>query len=136
MEKATCTAVKAAIAAMDFSAIEAEFGVEITLGARGTFDPADTGSATFKLIVLPVIDGKTITKEETDFRTMAHLYGFQPDDFGRTFSQQGKVFQITGLKPGSPKYPVLAKNLGDGRNYKFPPETVTALLALGLPKGI
>lgn len=60
-------------------------------------------------------------------------YSLSPDDFGKTFKSLSKTqananFEIVGCKPKSHKYPILAKNLSDGKTYKFPVSRVRAAL--------
>lgn len=68
-------------------------------------------------------DGE-LTVAAQDFVNLARSYGFQPEDLGREFSSNGKRFKITGMKPGSSKYPVLGNCVLTGRGYKFPVDRV------------
>ena len=46
--------------------------------------------------------------------------------FGDTFTSRGDSYKVTGLKPRSSKYPVIAENVVTGQSYKFPVETVNS----------
>ena len=79
---------------------------------------------TFKLEGrLPGTDGVFVPKEHQDFKVGAWTLGLEPEDLGRKFEFQGKVFTIDGLKPRSTKYPILGKN-AKGKRYKFRPQDV------------
>ena len=67
-------------------------------------------------------DGSTVTKEELDWKANASLFGLDVDLLGKTVKIQGKDYEIVGLKPRSRKYPVLGKDLSNGKTYKFPAE--------------
>lgn len=59
-------------------------------------------------------------------------YGFKEEDLGKTFSSNGSVYRLTGIKPSNRKYPILARKLnaraGANADYKFPPEMVLRVL--------
>lgn len=78
-------------------------------------------------------DGEALTPAREDFERLAFMYdGLKPEDFGRVFYNRGQAFTICGLKPRSPKYPILAKNEA-GQTYKFPADLVVrALLREGV----
>jgi hypothetical protein len=71
-------------------------------------------------------DGNVLSAVAKDFVKMASLYGLSSDDLGREFKSGGDTFRVTGLKPRSRKYPILAENVKTGKTYKFPLETVKA----------
>jgi hypothetical protein len=99
---------------------EAE-GISIDLGsARFSSD-----NATFKLVLSTVnTDGTVNTKEGEDFKFYApNRYGLKAEALDATFTRQGEQWTITGCKPRSTKYPILAKNR-NGKTYKFAPEDV------------
>ena len=62
-------------------------------------------------------DGVAVTKEAHDFKLMAHLYGLEPSDLGKSFKVRGREFTIKGLKPRSTKRPILVES--DGSMYKM-----------------
>lgn len=63
--------------------------------------------------------GVVLSKEATDFKRMAKLYGLEPEDLGRTFKWGGKEFTITGLAARAARFPILGKD-ALGRTFKFP----------------
>lgn len=66
---------------------------------------------------------------EADFKRYAHLYGLQPDDFGKTFElDNGSRYTITGISPNRPKFPVNGAR-SDGKLFKFGEATVKRALA-------
>lgn len=56
---------------------------------------------------------------EEEFRQFAGAYGLSPDDFGRRLTISGRTYEICGVSPRSPKYPILAKRVGTDSTYKF-----------------
>lgn len=75
---------------------------------------------TFKLEGAVITANGTILKKESeDFKRNAILYGLKPEDLGRRFQDNGRAFEITGLKPKASRYPILAKNLSTGQTFKF-----------------
>lgn len=57
------------------------------------------------------------------------MFGFSKTDFGREFTTRlGKTYRITGIKPGRPKYPILATDVVSGVPYKFDVFTVKMFL--------
>jgi hypothetical protein len=71
-------------------------------------------------------DGNILTAEAKDFQKYAVMFGLKPEDLGREFVSRGETFRITGLKPKSPKFPVLAENVRSGKSFKFPEAVVLA----------
>ena len=74
--------------------------------------------------------GTTVTKEVAAFKSLATLYGFKPEDLGRTFTVRGKSYILTGIDRKSYKFPILVSC--NGKMFKFPLDTVQ--LALGIPR--
>lgn len=74
-------------------------------------------------------DGKVQNKEAEAFRLNAFMYGLKPEHLNQTFtSWNGEEFEIIGLATRSTKYPILAKNLDNGKTFKFPAEQVKTLI--------
>lgn len=103
-----------------------QFGISIRTGS---------GSYTDKTFTLKVematvdVDGNVQTKEAESFKLNAFMYGLKPEHLNQTFkSWQGETFEIIGLTPRSHKHPILAKNVDDGKTYKFSAEHVKTLL--------
>lgn len=85
--------------------------------------------ASFKLEVATVgQNGQVNSREAEAFKREAHFFGLQPTDLGRSFRSGGHTYKITGLKPNSPRFPVLATRM-DGKGFKFPSDSVKAFLA-------
>lgn len=56
--------------------------------------------------------------EEQDYLARYAAYGLPANSLHRKFTVNGKVFEITGLKPSRKKYPVTGKS-ASGRTFKF-----------------
>lgn len=100
--------------------VEEEFEVDIEFG-NGRFS---SGSFGFKIdINTRDENGEKQNAKEKEFKLYAKSFGLEPDDFGKTFNDRGKLYTIVGIKPRSYKVPVLAKNL-KGKVYKFPADVI------------
>ena len=49
-------------------------------------------------------------------------------EIGAQFRNDKGVYQIVGLKPRNRKYPVIAKRLSDGKQFKFSPYSVSVYM--------
>jgi hypothetical protein len=70
-----------------------------------------------------------VDKGKADFEQYAAAFGLEPSDHGKTFAAQGRTFEITGLKLGASKRPVLVREVGpSGRPFVFPIDAVKRAL--------
>jgi hypothetical protein len=94
-------------------------GVSLKVG-KGKYSNGSFGSLVIDIATISD-SGVVETVEARDFRMMANLYGFEPDDLGRTFRHpvSRDLYTITGLRPRAGKRPILATS-ADGRVYVFP----------------
>lgn len=93
-------------------------GVAIKRG-NGTY--ADD-YATLKLDMSVVQeDGTPLTKEAADFKRYATIYGFQAEDLGRTFTQNGKKWIIRGWKPAA-RLSLVCEEAFTHKMYKLNPD--------------
>ena len=67
-------------------------------------------------------NGEIVSKEALDYERYRDMY--ELPELGTTFQNRGQTYTITGLKPRSHKYPVLAER-ADGKTFKFPRSAVT-----------
>lgn len=101
-------------------AVADRYGVQIKLG-NSRFSNTN---CTTKIDISTVNEGGTaMTKEATDFNRFASSFGITKK-LGDTFDFRHDSYEITGLKPRSSKYPVLAKNLSSGKTFKFPASVI------------
>ena len=77
---------------------------------------------------IPLSDGTIFEPRRAIFEVLAADYGLSPTDFGREFRANGETFQITGLNPRRPRYPIDAERLPDRRQFKFTAENVVVYL--------
>lgn len=86
-------------------------------------------SCKFKMEVLDNLsDGKGVDFMELAFKAGCHLFGLTPEDYGKSFHTNGQTFTISGLKPKSRKYPIIATCTGNGKHYKFQASRVVGKL--------
>lgn len=108
------------------SVIAEKYGISIEYGG-GEF--TETNATVHLKLSVKDRYGKVITREHSDFERYATAFGLLPGDFGRSYELNGEEWAISGLKPGNPKYPVLATKHFDGKTYKFPADVVKLALA-------
>jgi len=96
------------------------YGVQIKVG-NSRFSNTN---CTTKIDISTVNEGGTVmTKEATDYNRYASSFGLTKK-LGDTFEFRYDTYEIVGLKPRSSKYPVLAKNLSNGKTFKFPTNVI------------
>jgi hypothetical protein len=107
IDQAACAVIEeAALKAVTETA--AAMGLTVTAPGGGRFD---VGS--FKMsLQFTVAGGDRIT-----FERHAASLGLDPSDYGREWTEQGRAFKVTGVAPGSRRYPILATI--DGRPMKL-----------------
>ena len=120
-DKAICKAVGADIEKA-LNSVAVKYGINIKRG-NGKFSG---NTLDLKIHCACVKGGKVMSKEASDFKTMASLYGLKPSDLGRSFTIGSGTFKITGLNTKAHKYPINASKNGSG--YKFPASSVKLLL--------
>lgn len=65
-------------------------------------------------------NGEVVDETVADFKRLAPLYGLKATDLGREVVINGREFVITGLKPRSHSYPILARCKRSGKIFKLP----------------
>jgi len=75
---------------------------------------------------LEVSCGSSDETDRNEFARHAFAYGLTGDDYGKSFTHDGKSFRIVGFKPRSPKFPIIAENM-DGKRFKFQASVLTKL---------
>ena len=99
-----------------------EFGIGIKAG-NASFTPTEV---TLKLACgIKNADGVVETKERQDFRLKAAFLGLSADDLDMEFDHHnGDRYKIVGMKPRSTKYPIICQRAKDGKQFKFPVNTI------------
>ena len=93
-------------------ALEQKYGFTLSLG-KITYSDTDFRST---ITATKVVEGKTT--EQVQFEEHAALFGLKPEDFGKNFIVDGKQYELTGLRPSAPAWPVIGKR-ADGKPFKF-----------------
>lgn len=115
----------------ELDAALAELGAKYGVVLKGGNAKIDSmsGIVDMKLHASPIAaDGNVVTKEAADFKLYARSYGLDASDLNKEIIYAGKRYEIAGAKPQSYKFPILAKNLIDGKLYKLPSEGVKKAL--------
>ncbi len=102
--------------------VAAKYGLSVKKGTGRFTDRNYTTKLEFNLLNA---EGKDTTAED-QFKRLAPILGFRPEDFGKEFLAQNQLFRISGVKPSSRKFPILATR-ADGKVFKFPKTIVTKL---------
>lgn len=100
-------------------AVAERHGLEVTVGG-GSFD-----AGSFR----PKIEFKTAEADESEWARYAPLFDLPADAYGQEFTSSGRRFRITGIKPRSPKWPVVGVDVTTGQTFKFTVEGVQRALA-------
>lgn len=70
------------------------------------------------------INGKSF--EQAEFESLCVLFDFKPEDYGKKFNYNGRMFSLTGFNTKAHKMPILATS--EGKTYKFAPDTIKKLI--------
>jgi hypothetical protein len=105
--------------------LKKKYGVEVELG-NISFSPSAFRS---KIEVTRSVssDGSKIDIELEKFKKDARSIGVNEGLYGKKFSFSGRKFKVTGLKPRSPKFPIIAEEVSTGKSYKLPMRSVSSL---------
>lgn len=104
-----------------------DHGLTVESAGWHGLDPAFGFEPVFR-VTIPSPDGTALNLEKDMFALLAERYGLAPADFGREFSTGSERFQITGIDPRRPKYPISAERVPDRRGFKFTAENIALLL--------
>lgn len=95
--------------------VGAEHGLSFDIGKITFLDTSLT--AKIECAINNGESGNSVAKTKWD--SHCYNYGLTPESFGKKFTSNGNLFEICGCKPNNHKYPIIAKNLGNGKQYKF-----------------
>lgn len=101
----------------DLAALGEKHGLKIHAGNASYTE----NSVTFKVECL--LDG--FDKQADDFGKSCFLFDLSEDAYGKHFKFRGQTYALVGLKPRSPKYPIIGARAGN--RYKLPEEAVASL---------
>lgn len=73
--------------------------------------------------------GVVETKERKDWKVYAEMFGLKSAWLDKTFVVAGDSYIIAGLATRKSKYPVLATCVRNQKRFKFPIDTIKALMA-------
>ena len=75
--------------------------------------------SSFSMPVKGLISDWDISGEEAEFKRLCNMFGKKPEDYGKTFTSNGKVLKLVGFNTRARKYPFVGEEVGTGRRYKF-----------------
>lgn len=125
-DRATCRRMEVLITnALNSNPALAEFGLSFKIDG-GSFN-LQAWTARLEVGIVGVDAAKK------SFETYAPLVGLKPSDHGRKVIIGEREYELVGIQPGRPRYPIQARRVGDGRMFKFERERVIA--AMGRDRG-
>jgi len=98
--------------------LEDKYKVDISMG-RISYSTTSFSSK-MEVVRSQSEDGSKIDIAFEKFKEHATYMGLKDSDYGRVFTSGRKKYRITGIKPRSPKYPIIAEDVKSGTSYKFP----------------
>jgi hypothetical protein len=106
--------------------LSADYGISLTYKSA-RFSPSNVS---IKLEGATInASGVVETKERKDWKLFASYYGLKESWLDKAFVNAGEQFVVVGLAPRKRKFPVLATCVSTQKRFKFPVETIKALLA-------
>lgn len=102
-------------------------GLTVEGGELSDIDLRHSFEISFRVGV-PMEDGAIYSPDKAMFEVLAHHFGLEPADYGRTFRSRDELFRIVAINPNRPKYPISAERVSDGRGFKFPADNVVMYL--------
>ena len=85
--------------------------------------------STFKVTLDAFLAEKGQSLYEVNWPKHCISYGFSSSELHKEFTTgKGMKYKIVGLNPKARKYPIVCKNLEDGKDYVFTPENVMRYL--------
>ena len=107
----------------------ADLGERLGVSIKAGSASFTSNNATYKLQIATISEeGEICTKEAEDFKLYCFRWGLAPDDLGREFNFRGNTYTITGAKPRSYQYPILATRGYDGKSFKFAVDQIKSML--------
>jgi hypothetical protein len=119
IDRDACRVLGADVAAA-LKAVADKHGLVFTYKG-GTFDPSG--------IFRPSVEFAVADAAKAAWNRYCGLCDLPADAVGATVALRDGVYQILRLNPGAPKFPVVARKLADGREYKLRADPVAAALA-------
>jgi len=95
-----------------------------------SYDP-DGLSVTIKLAgSVDGEDGEAVDPMVQEFKRHCDQFDLRPDHLGKEIKLEGTTFRIVGLKPRSPKFPIIGQRVSDGKRFKLPLKGVQIVLGI------
>jgi len=89
----------------------------------------DGTSATLKLDITDIIDGKVISKDVTAFEEKASYLGMKPEWLDKEVILSGTKFKIVGLNTRAYKKPVNIVRISDGGKFKTSSQDIISAMS-------
>jgi len=103
------------------------YGLTVEGGDLSDIDLRHSFGISFCVGIL-MSDGAIYSPNKAIFGVLAHNFGLEPSDYGRTFKMRGDLFRIVSINPNRPKYPISAERVADWLGFKMPVENVMMYL--------
>jgi len=73
----------------------------------------------FNIKLEVTLAGDKSEAEQIQWDKSCYLFSLKPEHYGQTVQHGDGTFKLVGLKPRSPKYPLIAERLDNGQRYKL-----------------
>jgi hypothetical protein len=114
-----------------FAAIRQKHGVSISIG-NISYSPE---KATSRVTIVAVGDpnlasdprAAAAVKMQSDFKLYASSFGLKAEQYGAIIKHGRDSYKLVGFAPRSPRFPILATNLTNGKTFKLPESAIASL---------
>jgi hypothetical protein len=114
-----------------FAAIRQKHGVSISIG-NISYSPE---KATSRLTLVAVGDpslasdprAAAAVKMQGEFKLYAPSFGLTAEQYGATIKHGRDTYKLVGFSPRSPRFPILATNIANGKTFKLPESAIVSL---------
>jgi len=98
--------------------------VESQYGITFTFNNIRFSDNSFSTKLEARVGTNSNEHAKAEWKQNSWAFGLSEHDFGKTFIHNDAGYTIVGIKPRSPKFPVIAMNHMDGKKYKMPVDLI------------
>jgi hypothetical protein len=91
-----------------------KYGIDLSLGSISF--TSDSFSVSLKGKALDASGAPVV--DTNNFNRFCTIFGLEPGDLGRKFVSRGETYEIIGISPNRPKYPIDVMR-SDGKRFKY-----------------
>lgn len=114
-----------------FASIRQKHGISISIGNISYSPEKATSRVTMVAIGDPSLasDPRAVAqaKLQSDFKLYAPSFGLKPEQYGAIIKHGRDTYKLVGFSPRSPRFPILATNIANGKTFKLPESAIVSL---------